>query len=160
MLQFRLGTLLLGVAGLAFGLAFGRESGFRVVFAASSAWIALGLLQQSRDLWEARSQLTTCDRPVVWGWRYAVAWRIVIATTIGGYWIIDSLEASELIRFVSATDDIQGTEALSRGGLIYLALVMGLSSTPGCDRGDLRPYSPCCSTSWAGPPVFAWLAWP
>ena len=50
MFQFRLGTLLLGVAGIAFGLAVGRESGFLVAIAASSAWIALGLLQQSRDL--------------------------------------------------------------------------------------------------------------
>jgi len=129
--QIRLGTLFLGVAGIAFGLAFGRESGFQVAFfAASNAWIALGLLQQSRDLWEARSQLTTCDRPVVWGWRYAVAWRIVIATTIGGYWLINSLETSEIIRFVSLPDDFSGAESLSREGLFYLALVMGLSSAP------------------------------
>ena len=36
MFQIRLGTLLLGVAGIAFGLAFGRDSGFWFTASAST----------------------------------------------------------------------------------------------------------------------------
>jgi hypothetical protein len=158
--QIRLGTLLLGVAGIAFGLAFGQGSAFGVAHAASNAWIALGLLQQSRDLWEARSQLTTCDPQVVWGWRYAVAWRIVIATTIGGYWLIDALETSGTIQFVSLPDDYSTAEFLSRQGLIFLALIIALSSAPWVrwSRPQARFAALLDVLGWTSGPCLACLA--
>ncbi len=89
--QFRLGPLFVAVAGIALGLAIGEQSRTWLdgMIAGASFLVAWGLLLQSRDLWRARGQLATGERPLIYGWRFAILWRQIIALII--FWELDRL---------------------------------------------------------------------
>jgi len=129
--QLSLGTLFFGLTGLGLGLAIGRDDWSTVAWATASIWIAIGLLQQAKDVWVAGHRRST-DASVVWYWRYMIAWRVVIALLICGHWLLDRAENAELVRFVveGGSYDLRNSVWPYRSGLFGLCLVIALSSAP------------------------------
>jgi hypothetical protein len=132
--QFRLRTLLLAFAAVAVVLALARLLGSLTdaLMAGVTVMIAIGLLQQTRDLWRARSQLAQSERSLIWGWRYSIGWRLGVISSIIVFWLIESLQAYEPFSFqaIAANTDSYYTEDRFRYGWFYLALIAALCSAP------------------------------
>jgi hypothetical protein len=109
------------------------------LLAAVSAWVALGLINQARDLWSAfhgRSGLCSEER---WGWRFAVLWRVGVACLLVGYYTINILLARELLALPERNDDFWHVGARLRDALFHISLLIALAGVPRVRQSRPRP---------------------
>jgi hypothetical protein len=132
--QFRLRTLMIAVTVIAVVLGLARLWGSLTDFLLGlvSVLLAIGLVQQARDLWRARSQLTECERSLIWGWRYAIGWRLIIALSICAYWIIRTLLKADLVTFEPAENASNRLDSAVtyRHASFFLTLIICLTAAP------------------------------
>jgi hypothetical protein len=104
----------------------------RVLLFISSAFVVVGLLGQARDIGRAVRQQPGLPVAARTGWRLAARWRIAAVVLMVLYWCFDcavyvssSIPESDL-RF------LLGYFGIYRSALLYLLLIIGLTTTPRC----------------------------
>ncbi len=130
--QYTLRGLMVLFLGVAVGLGWARMRGpnGEAILAAATVWIVLGLAAQVRDLWRTFHGRTGLTRDQRWGWRFAVFWRLGIACLLIGYYGVTLLAHHALIELPDHEESLLPEGVQLREGLLYLSLVIALSSTP------------------------------
>ena len=157
------------VAGVGWGLAVVRLSGvgwfgwFTGLLAAVAAWVALGLLCQTRDLLRASPPRDPLPPGAVWGWRLAIFWRVAAVGLLAAYYLVWALEESG----VYTPPDVHDWMAFWHGELaeaaLYLLLFAALASASNLfdePRSALTPKRVSLVLQWtAAAALAAYLAW-
>ena len=135
------GWLLL-IASAALGIVFGlvAEDWQPGAMAAISLWVVLGLASQVHDLWTSPAGNGALTREERRGWRFAVAWRVVVASLIVACFLLRLLVARHVLAiddgrdiiFVSWTDMVEA--------VLLISMVAAVGSSPRlARRKELRP---------------------
>jgi hypothetical protein len=90
------------VFGVAFGLSFMKIQWMQWtegLLAAATAWIALGLINEFRDLWSSLRGRTDLSGDERWGWRFAVFWRVAVVCLLMAHYGILLVTGMEWLDF-------------------------------------------------------------
>jgi hypothetical protein len=105
--QFSIRGLLLTTAVISVGLSIGCLKGARFedgLFAAATAWIVIGLVNQLLDLAAAFRQTADLSPDQRFGWWFAMLWRGVLVMMLVGHFVLIELLATGSIALFSAAD--------------------------------------------------------
>lgn len=103
----------------------------RVLLSVVSVMIGIGVWAQSRDISRASAACLVLPDAAKNGWTFAVRWRRAVVVLLVAYWCFECvLYANSLIPIYE--DRFWSYLGTCRGALLYLLLVIGLSTAPGC----------------------------
>jgi hypothetical protein len=98
--------------------------------AAISLWIIVGLLAQVHDLGKCGKQCVDLPSEERWGWRFAVAWRLVVACLMGACIVVHAL----ISLHVPLLDDGYHAIFISAGqlchALLLTTIILAIASSP------------------------------
>jgi hypothetical protein len=122
--------------GLALVLAIARTdrgTWFDGVIYLAALAVAVGLLQQGRDIRRALHTSHGMPAPVLLGWRFAVLWRIAVALILIGCWLVEYLIDVQVVDWEPEGDYDRlyfPGSYVNRFGVLLIWLVVALCSTP------------------------------
>jgi hypothetical protein len=98
---------------------------------AVATWIALGLLNQARDLWKTFAGRGDLPDGIAWGWRLAAAGRLAIVGLLAASFAVEVLLDRGILSLPERPDDFWNPGAHLRLAVFRLAVLLAVWIVPG-----------------------------
>ena len=124
----RLVLISVAVLGLSFGII--ERDWYWGALAAISLCIILGLAAQVHDLWWGSQGSGTWTSEERWGWRFAVAWRLVVICLMIAHFFVRLLVNWQVLALNPGRDFISPGVSEMHDAVLLIAMIVAIASSP------------------------------